>query len=330
MAMEKNEKIARREGQKRSRLVAVFAIAGLLSVAAAVMVVNKNLKVSPSSSSVRQELQRGAPVAATAGKQLLRQKSPGRSSSADIQKLEQEFQAVEKEVRAIKATGVIMEKDEQSLEVSGRLQKAAKALCEARYGDQGPYRIKVVVEFQQPGLAESDRHATFVIETAPLDLIPYSVFNFLEVVRGYHSGGFHRKAGHVLQVSVQSALAKNALAFQEYSPQFPHKKKTVGYCGRPSGHGGCWYISTMDNTRNHGPGSQQKKNPYEADANFGLIIEGYDEVEPRIRSALPKDGFIGEKKNWVLIPSMTILVPDGKGGYAEWMEDAHDTVAAAM
>jgi len=323
--MEKYDKIAQREGQKRSRLVVAFAITGLLAVAAVIVANNKGKVVSPSSSVKRQQLQQGSSVVATTnGKQLLRQKSSpdSRASSVDIQKLEQEFQTIEKEVRAIKATGVIMEKDEKSLEASGRLQKAAKALCEARYGGQGPFRIKVQVEFQQPGLAEADRHATFVIETAPLDLIPYSVYNFLEVVRGYQSGGFHRKAGHVLQVSVQSALAKNALAFQEYSPQFPHKKMTVGYCGRPSGSGGCWYISTMDNTRNHGPGSQQKKNSYEADANFGHIIEGYDEVEPKIRSALPKDGFIGEKKNWVLIPSMTILVPDESGGYVEWTDDA--------
>ena len=155
----------------------------------------------------------------------------------------------------------------------------------------------VDLEFQQPGLLEADRHASFVIETAPMDLVPYSVYNFLEVVRGYQGGGFHRKAGHVLQVSVQSSLAKDALAFQEYSPQFPHKKQTVGYCGRPSGHNGCWYISTIDNTRNHGPGSQQQQNPFEADANFGRIVEGYDLVEPRIRSALPKDGFIGDRKD---------------------------------
>ena len=126
-------------------------------------------------------------------------------------------------------------------------------------------------------------------------------------------------ASHVLQVSVNSDV-KPPLAFQEYSKEFPHKIGTTGYCGRPSGHNGCWYISTMDNTRNHGPGSQQKHNPYEADANFGKVISGYDEVVPRIREAMPNKGFLDNRKDWVLIPRMTILVDDGTGNFVEWKD----------
>mmetsp|Transcript_40755 Transcript_40755/g.126785 ORF Transcript_40755/g.126785 Transcript_40755/m.126785 type:complete len:318 (-) Transcript_40755:5-958(-) len=255
--------------------------------------------------------------------------SPSNAAS-NIAQLEEHFRSVEQEVRNIKATGVIMETDDNSARATRRLQDAARALCKAKYGDFGdaPYHIRVAVRFQQESLTDAERRAEFTIETAPLKLIPYSVYNFLEVVRGYREGGFHRKAEHVLQVSV-SSVVKKPLAFQEYSSQFPHKKMTVGYCGRPSGGGGCWYISTIDNTRNHGPGSQQKRNPYEADASFGRVIESdYRDVEPRIRKALPQSGFIGDKKDWVLITNMTVLVPDGKGGYVEWRDGS--VASAAM
>lgn len=101
-------------------------------------------------------------------------------------------------------------------------------------------------------------------------------------------------------------FAKDALAFQKYSPQ-----NTVGYCSRPSGHSGCWYISTIANTKNHGPGFQQQ-HPFEADPNFG-----YDLVEPRIRSALPKDGFISDREDWVLVTKMTIMILGQPNGFVE-------------
>ncbi len=40
---------------------------------------------------------------------------------------------------------------------------------------------------------------------------------------------FHRNAGHVLQAQVRSQA--QGLAFQEYSPLFPHKQFTMGYAG---------------------------------------------------------------------------------------------------
>ena len=101
---------------------------------------------------------------------------------------------------------------------------------------------------------------TIVIELAPIELIPCSVFYFLELARGWTKGSFHRNAAHVLQVQSHSAYIKASMPFQEYSPQHPHKYGTVGYAGRPSGPG--WYVSIKDNTHNHGPGSQQKWVPY--------------------------------------------------------------------
>jgi len=254
------------------------------------------------------------------------------------------FDKIVQEVRTIKQTGVIMETDSTSLEATGRLKIAARELCKTKYGDypdDKPYRLAVTIHYQndQYKRQEQQQVGHFVIEMAPLSLQPYSVYNFLEVARGLQNSsggakkksGFHRKAGHVLQATMSSEYSKKSLAFQEYSKEYPHTQRTVGYCGRPSGGGGCWYISTIDNTKNHGPGSQQKQNPYEADANFGRVISGYDEVVPKIRESMPKPGFLPNQSDWVLITDMTILVPannnnnnnidpNDDNSYVEWHE----------
>ena len=202
---------------------------------------------------------------------------------ADITSKTRAYDTLVDEVRAIKKTGVQMETDPHSLAVTKKLQDAARALCTLKYGDHA--RIAVTIAYPNavaPSTPSDDPAAaaepspptdTFLIEMAPLAFQPYSVYNFLEVARGLQAhnqwpqrpqSGFHRKASHVLQATMASDYGQQPLAFQEYSKEYPHKQRTVGYCGRPSGGRGCWYISTLDNTKNHGPGSQQQKNPYEA------------------------------------------------------------------
>lgn len=71
-----------------------------------------------------------------------------------------------------------------------------------------------------------------MIELAPIDLVPYSVYYFLEMVGDHWFGGaFHRIAGHVLQTMTYKQGTKKPFAFQEYHPGFPHKKYTFGYAG---------------------------------------------------------------------------------------------------
>lgn len=231
------------------------------------------------------------------------------------EELEEKVIELDAKVRAIKATGVIMETDEKSLQVTEQLQSATKELLKVRYGDHNAYRVKVDLEFQPsiPDFAEKGKDGTIVIEMAPINLIPVSVFTFLEIARTWKGGAFHRNAAHVLQATANSGVTKS-LPFQEYSPEFPHKLGTTGYCGRPSGP--CWYISIMDNTKNHGPGSQQKKNPHEADANFGKIVQGMDDVVPRIHTT-PQTEWLDEK-NHIFIRKMTILVPGDDGSFVEW------------
>lgn len=232
---------------------------------------------------------------------------------------------LDEEVRAIKKTGVIMETDEHALEVTAKLQRATRELIKLRYGEitdrDKNFRVRLELEFQNtiPDFQEKGKDGTITIEMAPIELLPCSVFNFLEIARTWKSGAFHRNAGHVLQAMSHSAVTK-PMPFQEYRAEYPHKKGTVGYAGRPSGPE--FYISIEDNTKNHGPGSQQKKNPYEADSIIGTVVEGMDDVVPRIHT-MPGHEFIGDKNKWVLIKRMIILVPgDGpeadKDGYVEF------------
>ncbi len=89
--------------------------------------------------------------------------------------------------------------------------------------------------------------------------MPYTVNQFLsQVSLGLLNGcSFHRNAGHVVQggpVSNHLNPGTNpnkgfkdagleSVIFQEYSADFPHKKYTLGYAGRPGGPD--FYVSTV-------------------------------------------------------------------------------------
>jgi hypothetical protein len=232
-----------------------------------------------------------------------------RNTGPTLEHLQRAVDALDEKVRSHKAKPhVIMEQDAEGMKLTKELQHATHQLLVKRYG-RHTFRVRVDLVFpaviiEQDGLAEEDY---LVIELAPIDLIPCSVYNFLEIARTWKSGAFHRNANHVLQVASHSAV-KKSMPFQEYSPEHPHQKGTTGYAGRPSGPG--WYVSIMDNTANHGPGSQQKKNPYEADSNFGRIVHGLESVVPRIHS-VPQNGWL-DKDNQIKIPKMTILIRETK------------------
>jgi cyclophilin family peptidyl-prolyl cis-trans isomerase len=89
--------------------------------------------------------------------------------------------------------------------------------------------------------------------------MPYTVNFFLQqVAQGLLNGcSFHRNARHVVQggpvtnhLNPGANLRKpfkvadlSSVAFQEYHPDFPHKKYTLGYAGRPGGPD--FYVSTQ-------------------------------------------------------------------------------------
>jgi cyclophilin family peptidyl-prolyl cis-trans isomerase len=120
-----------------------------------------------------------------------------------------------------------------------------------------------------------------VIEMTSLEMMPHSVYTFLEMVSGGLLNGcsFILNALHVLKAAPlpydgTSASDKarefldsglNSVAFREYNPEFPHLKHTVGFAadGSPS-----FYINTEDNSEIH-----------VGDPCFGKIVSGFDTIE---------------------------------------------------
>ena len=260
---------------------------------------------------------------------------PPRLADDESQREEREVAAdrafLEAQVRTIKSTGIIMETDPTALALTRKLQDVTRKLITLRYHNPSNenndniknYRIELQLEFQPsiPDYGTKGKDGSIVVELAPISLLPCSVYNFLEIARTWKSGAFHRNANHVLQATAHSTAITSAMPFQEYSPLYPHERGTVGYCGRPSGPG--FYISIMDNTVNHGPGSQQKRNPYEADSIIGTVIKGMEDgTVSRIRG-MPGHEFLSNKYDWVLIKTMRILVPSSSSSEAEENEDGY-------
>jgi hypothetical protein len=320
---EKYEKI-RRQGQARTRSIFLSIFALMLSAGAFFFYSRESTSTAATALAVKTGALRS--IAAVPLEYMVQAPTPivvqpERPVVTVTEDMIREVEELDAEVRRIKLTGVIMEKDEESLAATKKLQDATRTLMAAKYGPEEPYRVEVVLEFQDTiaDFKEKGPDGTVLLEMAPSRLVPHSVFSFLEISRQWTGRGFHRIAGHVLQVSAISPVKH--LAFQEYSPEFPHKKGTVGYAGRPSGP--AWYLSIMDNSKNHGPGSQQKKNPYEADSCFGKVIRGFDDEVQRI-AKIPDKGFIADRRKHVIIKKMRILVPgsgpDSVDGYVEWKE----------
>jgi hypothetical protein len=252
--------------------------------------------------------------------------SKTKEPSLSLEELETLVQKHDAAVRTIKEQVEFFEKDEGAQAAAKFLQDATRQLLHKRYGIQEPYRVAIGLEFQDtmPDFAQNGKDGSFVIELAPSSLQPHSIYTFLEVSRQWKAGAaFHRFAHHVLQVMAKTTQAPykiQHLAFQEYSPEYPHNGRTVGYAGRPSGP--AWYVSLIDNSHNHGPGSQQKRNPYEADSCFGKVISGWEDSVLRMKK-VPGKEFLNDAKKHVLITSMIIQVPSpsGDGTYVPWKEE---------
>jgi hypothetical protein len=239
-------------------------------------------------------------------------------------KLVRKVKALDFKVREHKALpNMIMETDPGGLKLTKELQDWTKKLLIHRYGDYN-FRVKLDLTFPSsiPDYSLDKAKGSVVFEMASIDLIPCSVFMFMEVARTWKSGAFHRNAGHVLQVTVNSEV-KKTMPFQEYSPKHPHAKFTTGYAGRPSGP--AFYISIKDNSKNHGPGSQQHHNPHEADANFGRVVVGEEDIVPRIHS-VPQHGWLS-KENQIRIDKMTILYAKSTNNWVEWKKNTPSEIA---
>lgn len=207
------------------------------------------------------------------------------------------------EVSRIKASGVVMETDPEALQAIEALQAATRLLLVSKYGQPVPsfggYTVTISIKFPA-----SLPHGSMmlIIDTADISLVPHNVYVFLEIVRNWEGGSFHRHARHVIQSLVKGK--KKGLAFQEYHPANPHSQWTMGFAGRPGGP--AFYISTIDNSRNHGPASQGSKS--EADGCFGLLRMD----DPSTRHAA------------LLLEESWGRTPDGK--FAEFLADSSQFV----
>ena len=223
--------------------------------------------------------------------------------SADIKDMEASINMVTKQIDHLKK----------------EMQRRSKKEALEKFGP-GPHRVKFELDFHPDEIPQGTA-TTFIIEMAPLDLMPYTVNFFLsQVSLGLFNGcSFHRNAGHVVQggptanhlnpgANVRTGF-KNAdlqsVAFQEYHADFPHVKYTLGYAGRPGGPD--FYVSTQDNSRNHGPGGQGSYAvKSEADPCFAKVVEGFEAVD-RMHTLKVQPGDYNRLVHYVAIKSATLL-----------------------
>ena len=120
-----------------------------------------------------------------------------------------------------------------------------------------------------------------VLEMAPLDLMPHSVYTFLEMVDAKLIEGcsFVLNAMNVVKaaplpydgsrasqkVKAFTRLGLDTVSFREYSRDYPHEKYTVGFSadGSPD-----FYINTENNTEQHA-----------GEPCFAKIVSGFETVE---------------------------------------------------
>jgi cyclophilin family peptidyl-prolyl cis-trans isomerase len=187
------------------------------------------------------------------------------------------------------------------------LQEMSKRDAAKKYGT-AVIRVKLELEF--PGeenlKAGLGRPTVLVFEMAPLDLVPHSVYMFLEMVHaGLFDGcSFILNAMHVIKaaplpydgssasqkVKAFTKLGLETVAFREYSSEFPHEQYTVGFAadGSPS-----FYINTQDNTELH-----------VGEPCFAKVVSGFDTVA-RLEAAPTRNGIfyrrrIGIKRAFIL------------------------------
>lgn len=212
---------------------------------------------------------------------------------------------------------VVMETDPAARAATKALQDACRFLVPLKYGEE-PYTLEMHLLFPPsfPDLAEQGEAGTVLVQMAPLKDMPYSVLTFLDMVEHEWKGGaFHRNAAHVKQATVKGRHDGFPLAFQEYSPDFPHVQYSLGFAGRPSSD--AFYVSTVDNTYNHGPGSQNSAT--EADACFAKLVGGKQGASASVIKRLDKQpgaqkggGFVSPASNHVTITSFELHHPPSK------------------
>lgn len=87
-------------------------------------------------------------------------------------------------VRHLKQSGVVMETSDEAKSEIAILQEKLRILLKSRYGPQ-PYTIEMKLEFPDSMLESGPREDKILFELAPIELVPYSVYFFLEIIRNW-------------------------------------------------------------------------------------------------------------------------------------------------
>jgi cyclophilin family peptidyl-prolyl cis-trans isomerase len=188
----------------------------------------------------------------------------------------------------------------------------------------GPHKVEVQLAFDPDSNLEGTANR-IVLELAPADEMPHTVYWFLEQVHHglYDKCSFHRNANHVIQAgpvgnfltAPNEGLLKKfkesgfeSVLFQEYSSEYKHYKYTLGLAGRPGGPD--FYINMKDNDRLHGPGGQGGNDADDADPCFARVVEGFDAVARMHQSDIDEDGGYRHMRHNVAIQYMRLLPVD--------------------
>lgn len=219
-------------------------------------------------------------------------------------------------IKTLRASKVIMSRDTTALELISDLQYLTRCYILSRYGS-GPFIIEMVLQFPNVmmssivALQRSNGTETISFELAPIDYLPHAVYTILEIVSSFKKGAFHRNAAHVLQSTITSDF-HGGVVFMEYDRRYPHAKHTLGFAGR--GGGNAFYINTVNNTMNHGPGTDRGGKDPEADTNFGKITKGHQVVNIMQKQPLgdgkpSPNGFVNDERNYIRINSLRLIKP---------------------
>lgn len=223
-----------------------------------------------------------------------------------LDKYIQRIEELKFQVKNMRKSGTIMSRNLTAVSLTTRLQNITRSFLLCKYG-QNPYIVEMKIRFPQLMITENNISKItriISIELAPIDYLPYAVFTFLEIVRTFKSGSFHRNAGHVLQSEVKADF-KGGVVYMEFDRRYPHVEYTMGFAGR--GGGNAFYINIVDNTLNHGPGTDRGGKDPEADTPFGRIVAGHDVVElMKKQKGTGKMGFVKNNDYIIRIESLRL------------------------
>jgi hypothetical protein len=157
------------------------------------------------------------------------------------------------------------------------MSRLSSTLAKKYYG-KGPHYAEFTLSIP---VDDGRRDFFFTIKMAPLDLMPASVFTFLEQAEAgsWDGTSFHINAPHAIFAQPVSAagdfsnlprmeeLGLARLPYPEYNEEYPHEMYTVGFSGtrRP---GPSFYINKVDNSINHA-----------GEPCFSRVIIGHDVVD---------------------------------------------------